>query len=99
MSYRANVDIVVALNTLQITSFRKQGYLRFKLTLLQRTSNTLQSNKNKVHKSDRQREHQNDSFCSPYNIYKQPNNTIIIAKDTRQIIPLGGLRPNTQYTQ
>jgi hypothetical protein len=41
MSYRANVDIVVALNNLQITSFRKQGYLRFKLSLLQRISNNL----------------------------------------------------------
>jgi len=48
MSYRANLDIVIALNNLQITSFRKQGYLRFKLTLLQRTNNTLQSHKKKV---------------------------------------------------
>ena len=48
MSYRANLDIVIALNNLQITSFRKQGYLRFKLTLLQRTQNTPPSHKKKV---------------------------------------------------
>lgn len=36
MSYQANVDIVIALNTLQISSFRKQGYLRFKVTLAHR---------------------------------------------------------------
>ena len=34
MSYRANVDIVIALNALKITSFRKQGRLRFRLSLL-----------------------------------------------------------------
>lgn len=34
MSYKANVDIVIALNALRITSFRKQGRLRFRLSLL-----------------------------------------------------------------
>lgn len=48
MSYRANVDIVVALNALQISSFRKQGLLRFKLTLYHRLSNNLEQNKAKV---------------------------------------------------
>lgn len=48
MSYRANLDIVIALNNLQITSFRKQGYLRFKLTLLQRTQLTPPAHKKKV---------------------------------------------------
>lgn len=34
MSWRANVDIVIALNALRIVSFRKQGRLRFRLSLL-----------------------------------------------------------------
>lgn len=34
MSYKVNVDIVIALNALRITSFRKQGRLRFRLSLL-----------------------------------------------------------------
>jgi hypothetical protein len=37
MSYKANVDIVIALNALRITSFRKQGRLRFRLSLLRTT--------------------------------------------------------------
>ncbi len=40
MSYRANVDIVIALNALKITSFRKQGRLRFRLSLLRTTKTT-----------------------------------------------------------
>ena len=48
MSYRANVDIVVALNALKITSFRKQGFLRFKITLCHRLLNNLEQNKAKV---------------------------------------------------
>ncbi len=43
MSYRANVDIVIALNALKITSFRKQGRLRFRLSLL-RTLTTTKKN-------------------------------------------------------
>lgn len=38
MSYQANVDIVIALNSLKITSFRKQGRLRFRLSLIQTTT-------------------------------------------------------------
>jgi len=48
MSYRANIDIVVALNALQISSFRKQGSLRFKLTLYHRLSNISEQTKGKV---------------------------------------------------
>ena len=40
MSYRANIDIAIALHTLNINSFRKQGYLRFKLTLTHRIHHT-----------------------------------------------------------
>ena len=31
MSYQANIDLVLAMNNLQISSFRKQGTIRFKL--------------------------------------------------------------------
>lgn len=48
MSYRANVDIVIALNTLQISSFRKQGHLRFKLTLMHRLGSSLEHTTSQV---------------------------------------------------
>lgn len=38
MSYKAMVDIVIALNTFKILSFRKQGKLRFVLSLHQISS-------------------------------------------------------------
>ncbi len=33
MSYRANVDVLIALNAFNISSFRKPGLLRFKASL------------------------------------------------------------------
>jgi hypothetical protein len=44
MSYKANVDIVIALNALRITSFRKQGRLRFRLSLLRTSAQSNQKN-------------------------------------------------------
>ena len=35
MSYKATVDVVIALNTFKISSFRRQGKLRFLLSLSQ----------------------------------------------------------------
>lgn len=35
MSFKVNVDIVIALNALKISSFRKQGLLRFRVALFQ----------------------------------------------------------------
>jgi len=35
MNYKANIDIVLAIEALKISSFRKQGQLRFRVTLLQ----------------------------------------------------------------
>ena len=46
MSFRANVDIVIALNALRITSFRKQGRLRFRLSLLRTPHPQTQNTKN-----------------------------------------------------
>jgi hypothetical protein len=99
MSYRANLDIVIALNNLQITSFRKQGHLRFKLTLLQRNNHTPPTHKKKVHKYQTQIPEYNDSACSPYNIYKQPNNTVIINRDLQSLHPLGGNNTNVHNIQ
>jgi hypothetical protein len=44
MSYKANVDIVVGLNALRIASFRKQGRLRFRLSLLKASHASKQTN-------------------------------------------------------
>ena len=44
MSYKANVDIVIGLNALRIASFRKQGRLRFRLSLLKASPPSKQKN-------------------------------------------------------
>lgn len=44
MSYKANVDIVIGLNALRIASFRKQGRLRFRLSLLKASHSSKQKN-------------------------------------------------------
>lgn len=67
MSYKANVDIVIALNALRITSFRKQGKLRFRLSLLRTTAH---SNSKNVPTYTTQLPTQ-VKYCTPYNIYKQ----------------------------
>ena len=38
MSYQANIDIVMAMDKLQIRSFKKQGTIRFKINLFTRNS-------------------------------------------------------------
>ena len=45
MSYQANLDIVIAMDKLQISSFKKQGTIRFKITLFTSHPNSLE-NKN-----------------------------------------------------
>ena len=48
MSYQANLDIVIAMETLRISSFKKQGTIRFKVSLYTRNQKEQPEKNSKV---------------------------------------------------
>lgn len=86
MSYQANLDIVIVLNSLHVKAFHKQGTLRFKISL-QVDPKTKHSNVNVIVTQGQL------LSCPPYNIYQLPRNPKDKYWHSQGVRPLVGMVP------